>query len=433
MTKSDIVYPNGLPFISVHLLCLGAIWTGIAVPDLILCAALYYGRLFAVTAGYHRYFSHRSFKTSRLGQFLLGWWAQTSLQQGVLWWARWHRHHHAHSDRPDDVHSPRHHGMWYAHLGWIFDRNHDPDDEDLRRVNDLSRYPELVWLNRNQYLPGILLGLAVWLAFGWSGLIVGFAWSTVLCWHGTFTINSLSHGFGSERYYTGDDSRNNWLLATFVTLGEGWHNNHHHFPVSTRQGFRKWELDFTYYALKGLSWTGLVWQLNEPPARALSETRQASRYQIERAATELAESHRLPPRSAERACCLLLRTASEGSEPLASRARKALANAAGSMSPYQHRALEAWLQLVEHARERVWDACKSQDACVHRAFAVLSEAANEAITPIRCRAREALASLATSIHPMAENASQTLAELSAHGPQMPIPPKSLASYAFARR
>jgi stearoyl-CoA desaturase (delta-9 desaturase) len=281
----DIIYPDAIPFVLVHLACLGAIWSGVSARALVLCAVLYVVRMFGVTAGYHRYFSHRSFKTSRAGQFVLAWIAQSSAQRGALWWAAVHRHHHRHSDTELDVHSPRMRGFFYSHVGWIFDRKHAETEMDA--VPDLARYPELVWLERWPLTPAVVLGVACFLFGGWSGLVVGFFWSTVLLYHGTFFINSLAHVHGNQRYVTGDDSRNNWWLA-LITLGEGWHNNHHAYQRSTRQGFRWYEVDPTFYALKAMSWVGLVWELGEPPAEVVRNERKLGRAVVEKVAHQVA-------------------------------------------------------------------------------------------------------------------------------------------------
>jgi len=283
----DIVYPGTIPFILAHLVCLGALWTGVPLQAVGIAVALYFVRMFAITAGYHRYFSHRSFRTSRIGQFVLALVAQSAAQRGVLWWAAKHRHHHRHSDTELDVHSPRHRGFWYAHVGWIFRPRHR--DTDYALVADLGRYPELRWLDRHQYLPAAALALAVWLAAGWPGLIVGFFWSTVALYHGSFMINSLAHVHGSQRYITGDDSRNNFWLALF-TMGEGWHNNHHAYQRSTRQGFRWWEVDPTFYILTICSWLGIVWDLGAPPADLVRNERPLGRAVIEKVAHQLAAS-----------------------------------------------------------------------------------------------------------------------------------------------
>jgi stearoyl-CoA desaturase (delta-9 desaturase) len=258
----DIIYPGAVPFVLLHLAALAAIWTGVTTGALVLCIVLYVVRMFGVTGGYHRYFSHRTFKTSRVGQFLLAFLAQSSAQRGVMWWAGKHRHHHKHSDTPEDIHSPRHRGFLYSHVGWVFKR--EQGETDYEAVPDLAKYPELVWLDRHQYFPATLLGVGCFLFGGWKAVVVGFVWSTVLLYHGTFFINSLAHVHGNQRYVTGDDSRNNWLLA-FFTMGEGWHNNHHHYPSSERQGLYWWEMDCAHYALRALSWVGVVRDLRAPP------------------------------------------------------------------------------------------------------------------------------------------------------------------------
>jgi stearoyl-CoA desaturase (delta-9 desaturase) len=281
----DIIYPSTIPFILVHLGCFAAIWTGVTWQALAICITLYWLRIFAIGAGYHRYFSHRSYSTSRAFQFVLAFMSQTTTQKSVIWWASKHRHHHLYSDTGHDVHSPRHHGFIYSHLGWIFSRKHD--EPDFAKVSDLTRYPELMWLHKFEVLPAILLAGLCFLLAGWSGLVVGFLWSTVLVYHATFCINSLAHVSGRKRYVTGDDSRNNWLLAVF-TMGEGWHNNHHAYQSSVRQGFKWWEFDPTYYLLRALFWTGLVWDLKTPPEPVLRNEQRLGAKVINRAAEELA-------------------------------------------------------------------------------------------------------------------------------------------------
>lgn len=281
----DIIYPASIPFVVVHVACFAAIWSGVTTTALVLCVALYVARMFGVTAGYHRYFSHRTFRTSRVTQFLLAFLAQSSAQRGILWWAAKHRHHHKHSDTALDVHSPRQRGFLYSHVGWIFTPQHG--ETDLEAVADLTKYPELVWLDRHPHLPATFLGVATWLFAGWSGLVVGFVWSTVLLYHGTFFINSLAHVHGTQRYVTGDDSRNNWWLAV-LTLGEGWHNNHHTYQRSTRQGFRWYEFDPTFYVLKTLSWARIVWDLGEPPPDVIRNERPLGRAMLEKVAHQVA-------------------------------------------------------------------------------------------------------------------------------------------------
>lgn len=253
-------------FTSIHVVALvGTLVAGIT-PEAVGCFIVgYVVNMFAVSAGYHRYFSHRTFKTSRVMQFVLAWLAQGTAQKSVIWWACQHRHHHKYSDLPEDVHSPTQRGFWYSHVGWLF----DPEQHSTAPMPDLERYPELVWLDKYWLLPPTVHAILVWQLFGSSGLMFGWFACLVFTWHATFTINSLSHVYGTVRYETGDTSKNNWWLA-LLTFGEGWHNNHHHHMSSTRQGFFWWEYDITFYILKVMSWFGLVWDLRPVPEKLLA-------------------------------------------------------------------------------------------------------------------------------------------------------------------
>ncbi len=269
-----------LPFVLLHLGCLAVIWVGVSPIAVTVAALLYAVRMFAITGFYHRYFSHRAFRTSRAMQFVFALVGAASVQRGPLWWAAHHRHHHRHSDTPHDPHSPRH-GFWRSHMGWFLTRG--AFATDLSRVPDLARYPELRWLDRFDVavplaLAAGLFGLgallqAVWPDLGTSGpqlLVWGFFVSTVVLFHATVTINSLAHRFGSRRFPTRDDSRNNLWLA-LLTFGEGWHNNHHFYSSSARQGFRWWEIDLTWYGLRLLAALGLVRDLKPVPAWVLDK------------------------------------------------------------------------------------------------------------------------------------------------------------------
>jgi stearoyl-CoA desaturase (delta-9 desaturase) len=246
----------------VHVAALGVFFTGATPTAWVLLAVTFWARMFGITAGYHRYFAHKTYKTSRAFQFVLALLGTTATQKGPLWWASLHRIHHRESDGPGDVHSPKQ-GFWYSHQGWIFDKRWQATRLDL--IPDFARYPEIRWLNRWHFVPPVALAVACFAIGGWPGLFWGFFLSTTVLWHSTYTINSLSHVFGKRRFETDDTSKNNWALA-LLTLGEGWHNNHHHYMASCRQGFRWWEVDVTYYALRGLAALGLVWDVREPPA-----------------------------------------------------------------------------------------------------------------------------------------------------------------------
>lgn len=264
-------------FWAVHLACFLAIWSGVSWVAASVCAFLYVARMFGITGGYHRYFSHRSYKTSRWFQFLLGFLGATSAQKGPIWWASHHRHHHRHSDQPEDLHSPIINGIYYAHVGWVLSSEFVDTRNEL--VKDLLQYPELRFLDRFNLVPPVLLAVACYYlgvflqAFyphlgtsGFQMLVWGFFISTTLVYHGTFCINSFTHLFGKRRFKTTDHSRNSFLFA-LITLGEGWHNNHHYYPGSEQQGFYWWEIDISHYILKVFSWLGLVWDLRTPPER----------------------------------------------------------------------------------------------------------------------------------------------------------------------
>ncbi len=276
MRKPFTFTVTSVSFVLVHLGCLAALWLTFSWKLVALCVALYLVRMFAVTAGYHRYFSHRSYRMGRVPQFLMAFLAQTSAQKGVLWWAANHRHHHRHSDTPQDLHSPVIDGFWWSHLGWVLSDAHDTYDPAT--IEDFARFPELRFLDTYHWICPWLLGtlafgFGLWTGLGgWETLVWGFAISTVLLWHGTFCINSLTHVWGTRRFETGDQSRNNLVLA-LITLGEGWHNNHHHYQAACRAGIRWWEVDPTFYALKVLSWLRVVRDLRPFPLPASGASR----------------------------------------------------------------------------------------------------------------------------------------------------------------
>ena len=267
-----------IPFIGMHLVALvGVWWVGFSWFALWTAVALYALRMFAITGFYHRYFSHKTFKTSRPLQFLFALIGASSVQRGPLWWAAHHRNHHRHSDTALDVHSPVTQSFFVSHMGWFLTRSGYRTDRAV--IADLMKFPELRLLDRFDVLVPIALATALLLLGGWLGqhrpeygtnaaqlLVWGFFVSTVVLFHATVTINSFVHRFGTRRYRTRDHSRNHWLLA-LITFGEGWHNNHHHFPGAARCGFFWWEYDLTWYGLKLMSWCRLVWDLKPVPAQ----------------------------------------------------------------------------------------------------------------------------------------------------------------------
>jgi len=271
-------FSRSVPFIILHLGCLGVIWTGWSPVAVATAVLLYLVRMFAITGLYHRYFCHRAFKTSRPVQFLFGLIGLTAVQRGPLWWASVHRHHHAHSDEEVDAHSPVWKGFLWSHVGWLTSSRNFPTD--YKKVRDLQKYPELVFLNRFDLIgPFLLIGLlavfgaalSAWapqLGTGaWQMVVWGFFISTTFLFHATCAINSFAHTLGSKRFSTGDESRNSLVLA-LLTLGEGWHNNHHHYQSSARQGFYWWEIDISYYVIRLLGALGIVWDIRSVPESA---------------------------------------------------------------------------------------------------------------------------------------------------------------------
>ena len=268
---------TAVQFLCMHAACLLAVWSGVSVVAVLICLALYVVRMFAITAGFHRLFAHRAYTTGRIFQFVLAFIGTAAYQKGPLWWSAHHRAHHLHTDTENDLHSPLKRGLWRSQVGWFLARDSRATDRTL--IHNLTKYRDLCWLDRYYVLPPVLLAAATFLlgallqhyapglhTSGWQLLVWGFFISTVLLYHGTFTVNSLAHLFGARRFATEDNSRNN-LLVALITLGEGWHNNHHYYPASERQGFYWWEIDISHYTLRTLSWLGIVWDLRTPPNR----------------------------------------------------------------------------------------------------------------------------------------------------------------------
>ena len=276
-----IDWPRVIPFILLHLVCAFALITGVSWTAIIIGLVSYFIRMFAITAFYHRYFSHKTFKTSRLMHTIFGFLGASSTQRGPLWWAAHHRHHHIHSDTDQDLHSPRH-GFLRSHMTWFLNKKNFPTQH--QRIKDFDKYPELKLLDRFDIFPPIIFAFIIFMigiyietyqphlgATRWQILIWGFFISTIFLSHITFCINSLAHKFGSRKFDTNDDSKNNFILA-IVTLGEGWHNNHHKFPGSVKQGINWWQIDISYYLLKAFEKLGLIWDLRYAPLSNQSES-----------------------------------------------------------------------------------------------------------------------------------------------------------------
>lgn len=290
LTRADL--KRVVPFFLLHLACLSVFWVGVSWAAIGFATLTFFGRVFGLTAFYHRYFSHRAFRTSRWFQFVGAVLGNSAGQRGPLWWAAHHRDHHRHSDTSEDAHSPHVHGFWWSHMGWFMNRENF--HKDRGKVKDFHKFPELRFLDRYDFLAPLALATFSFFlgelmrgfapALGTTGpqmFVWGFLLSTVLLYHVTYAVNSLAHTVGTRRFATKDESRNNFWLA-LITFGEGWHNNHHHYPSSARQGFYWWEIDITYYLLRLLASCGIVWELRPVPERVLNEGR-ASRRDLRRA------------------------------------------------------------------------------------------------------------------------------------------------------
>ena len=283
----DLIYC--FPVLALHLACLFVFVVGyshVACVAMVLC---YLGRMFAITGFYHRYFSHKTYKTNRFWQFIFAFIGSSAVQRGPIWWAAHHRHHHQHSDKPDDIHSPWQQSFWWSHYKWILSRQNFP--VNFRLVRDLTRYPELMFLDRFDKIAPTCLALFFY-GLGWAlevyaphlgtspwqMVVWGFVCSTVLLLHGTFTINSISHLWGTQPYVTNDQSRNNFFLA-LITLGEGWHNNHHYAPNRVQQGIHWWQIDITYYTLWLMKKMGIIWDFKKalPTSSPSSSSKNAER------------------------------------------------------------------------------------------------------------------------------------------------------------
>lgn len=365
----------------------------------ILFVVFYSLRVFGLTGGFHRYFAHRAYKTSRFFQFVLAFLGGSALQRGALWWAGHHRHHHRHSDTEEDVHSPIVDSFFYSHLGWIFDPKWSATPYE--QIHDFAKYPELRFLEKFHWLPGILVAVICYAVGGWSGLVWGFFVGTVAVYHVTFVINSLCHVWGRRYYPTTDYSKNNLLLA-LLTFGEGWHNNHHHYQSSANQGFFWWEIDITYSILKLLSWCGVVWDLRVPPEakRARSEVPVPPPYLVEPAvATKPAEESMLPPVAAQ-----TMAAAQAVATALSGRMAAAAHAATEQVSAVAQAAHERMTHVTQSAAESVKAATQAFEGKVNAATA----AAHERVTFVAQVASEAALAIEDKLAATAQAASESV-------------------------
>jgi len=238
-----------------------------------LWAASHFLRAVGLTLAYHRYYAHRAFKMHRVTRFIWTFIGAAAMQKGPIWWAGHHVNHHKFADRDGDPHSPMVSGVYYAHLGWFLnDTKFDRVDATNPVLRDFGSIPEIAFLDRHFWLPPTVLAIALYLAGGLPWVVWGFCVPTMTLAHATFAINSVNHMFGSRRFETVDESRNNPLTA-FFAAGEGWHNNHHRYQRAARNGFYWWEFDITWYAIRAMQALGLAWDVQPVPARLYKEAR----------------------------------------------------------------------------------------------------------------------------------------------------------------
>ncbi|HQR08997.1 MAG TPA: fatty acid desaturase [Gemmatales bacterium] len=400
-TKSVIpMWVKNIPFLLMHLACFLVFLPDVhATPVAIgLCIGLYVLRMFGITAGYHRYFSHRAYKTSRFFQFVMAWLGCCAMQKGPLWWSSHHRHHHLHSDHEEDVHSPHVDTLWWSHIGWVLSK--DYVHTDWQAIRDFSKYPELRWLDRNHWVPGLCLAILCYLVGGLSGLVWGFFVSTVITYHATFCINSFCHIIGNVRYKTTDKSKNSALMA-LITLGEGWHNNHHYYQSSANQGFFWWEFDVSYYMLKMLSWCGLVWDLRAVPKEKLHPKTEKL---VEPAKAPALTSEAAPVitpimasiQAAAHSVMQSLTHAAEVASQAAASAKQTAAEASHSASEALHHAAEAAAvkakaayQSLAHATEAASAAAASMKVSAADAAHAATDALFHAVEAAAAKARQA--------------------------------------------
>jgi stearoyl-CoA desaturase (Delta-9 desaturase) len=400
---------SSAPFFVLHLFALGIFLVPFSWDCVVIFVAMYYLRMFGITAGYHRYFAHRGFKTGRVFQFVLAWLGLMSSQKGVLWWSGHHRHHHKYSDLPEDIHSPKR-GFWWSHMFWILvPRYEGTPDSQLR---EFQKFPELVFINKHWWTGPTFLGFAMFAIGGTPWLFWGFFLSTVVLWHGTFTINSLAHVWGRRRYETTDTSRNNMILS-LITMGEGWHNNHHFYQSTANNGFFWWEIDMSYYILKALSWVGVVWDLRTPPAWVLEGKKRANEGLVQvhvmpASVLQAIEAVHALRAQIEQAAA----EAEESAAALRDRLAQRAAEVAESASKAAHEAADAARQTATDLRARFAEAAESAAQAAREASDAASKMAAELKTRVSVAAAEAAERAAKTADEAAERAAAYVAGMS---------------------
>ncbi len=259
-------------------------------PLVALWAVSHFLRAIGLTLAFHRYFAHRSFQMNRIARFIWAWIGTSAMQKGPLWWAGHHVNHHRYADREGDPHSPMVSGVYYAHVGWFLnDAKHDRLEASNPVIRDFSKAPELVLMDRYFFFPPLVLAVVLYLVGGMPWLVWGFCLPTVTLAHATFAINTVNHMFGSRRFDTIDESRNN-VVTAFFAVGEGWHNNHHRYQRAARNGFYWWEFDPTFYTIRLMKMFGVAWDLQAVPERIYQEARATKQRRSKGAVVSITET-----------------------------------------------------------------------------------------------------------------------------------------------
>jgi len=261
---------------------------------LALWAVSHFTRAIGLTLIFHRYFAHRAFKMNRVARFVWAFIGTAAMQKGPLWWAGHHVNHHKFADRDGDPHSPMVSGVYYAHIGWfLHDTKYDKVEATNPVIRDFSKVPEIAWLEKWFFVPPAALALGLYFFGGMPSLVYGFCLPTMTLAHATFAINTVNHMFGSRRFETLDESRNNVLTAVFAA-GEGWHNNHHRFQRAARNGFYWYEVDVTWYVIRAMAAVGLIWDIQPVPQRIYDEARAVKARRAAQSVPSIVESVPMP-------------------------------------------------------------------------------------------------------------------------------------------
>ncbi|MBX7174052.1 MAG: fatty acid desaturase [Pyrinomonadaceae bacterium] len=274
-------WQNLLIFITIHALALTAIfsftWTNFIVAFILLWFSVGWG----IGIGYHRLLTHRSFESPKWFEYLLAILGSLTLQKGAISWVTTHRIHHAFTEKEEDPHSPDK-GFFWSHTGWmLFGISQNYSIEVCQKYSrDLLQDKFYFHFERINLVPAIIVAILLYCLGGWGMLAWGVGVRTVISWHITWGINSFAHKFGSQRFKTGENSRNNAVLG-ILAFGEGWHNNHHAFPTSARHGLVWYELDLSYLQIKLFEKLGIVKNVKVPTQKSI-EKRQLEFQNIER-------------------------------------------------------------------------------------------------------------------------------------------------------